>query len=50
MAKEIDLSIMFALTQHTSSGCIQNLNTLGLIAGEKSVIDGFLWERMKMDK
>ena len=47
--KNISLS-WFSLIQHTSplSGCIQNLKTLTLIAGEKSVMDLYEKER-KMD-
>ena len=42
---------MFSLTQHTSqlSGCIQNLRTLALIAGEELVMNFYEKER-KMDK
>ena len=39
-----------SLTQHTSlSGCIQNLKTPAIIAGEESVI-GFYEKERKMDK
>ena len=40
LAKEINFSILvFSYTTYTSTQCIQNLNIMALIAGEKSVMD-----------